>query len=151
MGLNDTYSAIKDQIMLLDLLPPLTKVFSLFQQQEPHYQMAFVSPSPDSMAFAIKKGYPNNNNIPSQSKPKKERAYCIHCKITGHTFDTCFKAGNAKTPIYSHYNMSGHTMEKCYKINGYSPGHKLFIKSQGAPLILLLNLFLTQRMLVMLE
>lgn len=34
MGLHDTYYHVRDQIMLLDPLPPVTKVFSLIQQQE---------------------------------------------------------------------------------------------------------------------
>ncbi|KAF5465285.1 hypothetical protein F2P56_015305 [Juglans regia] len=131
MGLNDTYSPVRDQIMLLDPLPPLTKVFSLIQQQERHYKMASVSPSPDSMAFAIRHPYPTSNKFSLQSKSKKDRPYCNHCKITGHTFEHCFKAGNAEAPICSHCTMTGHTMEKCYKLHGYPPGHKLFNRSQS--------------------
>lgn len=132
MGLNDTYSPVRDQIMLLDPLPPITKVFSLIQQQERHYQMTPTSTPSDSMAFSIRKPYPPSNRYSSQPRPKKERAYCSHCKITGHSFETCFKVGNAEPPICAHCNMSGHTMEKCYKVHGYPPGHKLFTKSQGS-------------------
>ncbi|KAF5458182.1 hypothetical protein F2P56_022236, partial [Juglans regia] len=131
MGLNDTYSPVRDQIMLLDPLPPLIKVFSLIQQQERHYKMASVSPSPDSMAFAIRHPYPTSNKFSLQSKSKKDRPYCNHCKITGHTFEHYFKAGNAEAPICSHCTMTGHTMEKCYKLHGYPPGHKLFNRSQS--------------------
>ncbi|KAG7978715.1 hypothetical protein I3843_05G095300, partial [Carya illinoinensis] len=100
--LSDCYQ--RDQIMLLDPLPPFTKVFSLIQQQERHYQMVSDSPSPDSMAFAIRQPYPNSNKFPPQSKPKK-------------------------APVCSHCNMTRHTMEKCYKLHGYPPSHKLFTKS----------------------
>lgn len=39
MGLNETYSNIRDQIMLIDPLPAVNKVFSYIQQQERQRQM----------------------------------------------------------------------------------------------------------------
>ncbi|XP_035545942.1 uncharacterized protein LOC118348427 [Juglans regia] len=135
MGLHDSYSPIQDQIMLLDPLPPLTKVLSLIQQQERHSQMASTNPSPDSLAFAVIKSYPNPTKAFPQSKPKKDRAYCTYCKITSHILDTCFKVGNAEPPICSHCNMSGHTMEKYYMLHGYPPDHKLFNNTQGSSVV----------------
>lgn len=64
------------------------------------------------------------------SKPsggfKKDKLFCTHCKITGHSFDNCFKVGNAEPPLCSHCNMTGHTSNRCYKLHGYPPGHKFF-------------------------
>ena len=34
MGLNDTYSAVRGQILLINPIPPLSKVFSLLLQDE---------------------------------------------------------------------------------------------------------------------
>ena len=62
---------------------------------------------------------------------KKERTSYTHCKITGHTLETCFKADNVEAPICSNCNFIGHTIEKCYKLNGYPPCHKLFTKSRS--------------------
>jgi len=84
------------------------------------------------MAFAVRRQSSFPAKYPLHSKFKKERTYCTHCKITGHMLDTCFKVGNAATPICSHCNLTGHTMEKCYKLHGYPPGHKLFTKPRGA-------------------
>ena len=84
------------------------------------------------MAFAIRRQSSFPAKYPFNSKFKKERTYCTHCKITGHMLDTCFKAGNVAAPICSHCNLTGHTMEKCYKLHGYPPGHKLFTKPRGA-------------------
>ncbi|KAF5442390.1 hypothetical protein F2P56_035053 [Juglans regia] len=143
MGLHDTYSNVRDQIMLLDPLPAVTKVFSLIQQQEHQHQLISHSPSPDSMALAVKRPFVPNAKYSPQSRPlsKKDRPYCTHCKISGHTFETCFKAGNAEAPVCSHCNLSGHTMEKCYKLHGYPPGHKLFNKPHSSAV------FATQSML----
>ena len=34
MGLNETYVAVRGQILIMDLVPPLSKVFSLLLQDE---------------------------------------------------------------------------------------------------------------------
>ncbi|KAF5467888.1 hypothetical protein F2P56_012097 [Juglans regia] len=87
-------------------------------------------PSPYSMALAIKKPYtPINSPHPPKPSFKRDRPHCNHCKITGHSFETCFKAGNAEAPICSHCHLPGHKADKCYKLHGYPPGHKFFSKS----------------------
>ncbi|XP_073267142.1 uncharacterized protein [Populus alba] len=132
MGLNDSYSPIRDQIMLLDPIPTITRVVSIIQQQEHQHQLTSNSTQHDAMAFVIRKPSPFTNKFPSHSKYKKERNYCTHCKITGHTLETCFKVGNAEALICSHCNFTGHTVEKCYKLNGYPLSHKLFTKSRSS-------------------
>ena len=83
------------------------------------------------MAFAIRKPSSFTAKFLSHSRYKKERTYCTHCKITGHTLKICFKADNDEAPICSHCNFTGHTIEKCYKLNGYPPSHKLLTKSRS--------------------
>ncbi|KAF9668917.1 hypothetical protein SADUNF_Sadunf14G0053300 [Salix dunnii] len=118
MGLNETYSNIRDQIMLMDPIPQVSKVFSLVQQQEKQHQMLLNTSTSESMALL-------SRNMPTNYK-SSNRPYCHHCKIQGHTLEDCFKAGNAKPPICSHCNQNGHLAEKCYKLVGYPPGHKLY-------------------------
>ncbi|XP_042957991.1 uncharacterized protein LOC122293478 [Carya illinoinensis] len=127
MGLSDCYSNTRDQIMLIEPMPALNRVFSMTQQQEKQHQMISGTPSPDLMAMFTKGSFGN-------FKPtnRHERPYCTHCKMQGHTLDTCFKAGNAKTPVCSHCNMSGHVIDKCYKLHGYPPGHKMHNKGKGS-------------------
>ncbi|XP_031255969.1 uncharacterized protein LOC116113958 [Pistacia vera] len=86
MGLHDTYSNVRDQIMMLDPLPPVSKIFSLIQQQERQHQLLPPNPSPDSMALAIKRPFiqPAKPYTPTKFPPKKDRAYYTHCKISGH-------------------------------------------------------------------
>jgi hypothetical protein len=118
MGLNETYSNIQDQIMLMDPIPQVGKVFSLVQQQEKQHQMLLCTSTPDSMAFFTRN---TSTNFKTFNRP-----YCPHCKIQGHSLEDCFKAGNSKPPVCNHCNMSGHLAEKCYKLVGYPPGHKLY-------------------------
>ncbi|KAF5444870.1 hypothetical protein F2P56_033966 [Juglans regia] len=115
MGLNDSYDAIRAQILLHDDLPALNRVISLVQQEERRRQLH--SPS---MPVAMIARVPDQRNFPSS---RKDRLFCSHCNISGHSLERCFKA-NPHLPVCSHCHIPGHTKEKCYKLNGFPPGHK---------------------------
>ncbi|KAL5570625.1 hypothetical protein UlMin_027200 [Ulmus minor] len=91
-----------------------------------HHQMEHImktNPSSDSnnstgtMAFAVKTevvktGGSNsqrfqNSNFNASKNQKRDRPYCTHCKILGHT------------------------MDRCYKIHGYPPGYKFKINNNS--------------------
>ncbi|KAF5471497.1 hypothetical protein F2P56_008285 [Juglans regia] len=126
MGLRDSFNNVRDQIMLIDPLPPVNKVFSYIQQQERHRLFTSSAPSTDSIALASRKTF----STPSPHSSRKDKLYCTHCRITGHTLANCFKSGNATAPICTHCEMTGHTIERCYKLHGYPPNHK-FHKSRA--------------------
>ena len=127
MGLNDQYTNARDQIMLIEPLPSINKVFSLIQQQEQHHQLTNNTPSCESMALAGKFVHTPFKTINRNfTNLRKERPYCQHCRTQGHTLENCYKAGNAEPPVCSHCNVSGHMVEKCYKLHGYPPSHKLY-------------------------
>ncbi|XP_057473002.1 uncharacterized protein LOC130761511 [Actinidia eriantha] len=120
MGLHDSFAQIRGQLLLMDPLPPINKVFSLISQEEHQRKIGIhvnsISNSADTMAFAIKNenlkrfsdksgssnsgGYRGNQNSASYKGQKKDRPFCTHC------------------------NFHGHTIEKCYKLHGYPPGFK---------------------------
>ncbi|KAA8523936.1 hypothetical protein F0562_010359 [Nyssa sinensis] len=113
MGLDDSFSQVRGQLLLMDPMPPINRVFSLIVQEE---QQRKTNPSSDSsnstgtMAFAVKidvtksdgSGPQNsqNSNSSASKNQKRDKPYCTHCKIRGHTVD------------------------RCYKIHGYPPGYK---------------------------
>ncbi|KAL5539285.1 hypothetical protein UlMin_045376 [Ulmus minor] len=113
MGLDDSFSQVRGQLLFMDPMPPINRVFSLIVQEE---QQMRTNPSSDSsnstgtMAFAVKtdvakfdgSGSQNsqNSNSSASKNQKRDRPYCTHCKILGHT------------------------MDRCYKIHGYPPGYK---------------------------
>lgn len=133
MGLSDSYSITRDQIMLLDPLPPLNRVFSMVQQQERHHQMISPSSPSDLMVMMAKSSYKFTKpiaKVTASGNPKPNRPYCSHCKIQGHSLDNCFKLGNVEPPLCTHCHMTGHNVDKCYKIHGYPSGHKLHGKSK---------------------
>uniref|UniRef100_A0A2N9FJ05 Reverse transcriptase Ty1/copia-type domain-containing protein n=1 Tax=Fagus sylvatica TaxID=28930 RepID=A0A2N9FJ05_FAGSY len=101
VGLNDSYASIRGQILLMEPLPSINKVFALVSQEERQRELnsrpILHAVESGSTAFAVTnyKPYGGNKNF-----GKKERPVCSHCGITGHT------------------------VEKCYKIHGYPPGYK---------------------------
>ena len=115
MGLKDSFAQIKAQLLLLDPIPQMNKVFSLVVQEEWQRNVTAQTNSrrvdtTNSLAFATctdnsrKDAQSSMNN--RNSNQRKERSFCTHC------------------------NFHGHTIEKCYKIHGYPPGYKPRPKAQ---------------------
>uniref|UniRef100_A0A2N9EQW3 Retrotransposon Copia-like N-terminal domain-containing protein n=1 Tax=Fagus sylvatica TaxID=28930 RepID=A0A2N9EQW3_FAGSY len=72
MGLNDSFSHVRAQILMTDPLPTITKAFALVVQEE--------------------RGEAPRNHYGGKGQfIKKERHLCNHCGITGHTVDKCYK------------------------------------------------------------
>ncbi|KAB5527661.1 hypothetical protein DKX38_021508 [Salix brachista] len=131
MGLSETYSNSRDQIMLLDPLPPLNRVFSMIQQQERQHLLIPSIKTPDLMAMMAKPTFTSSKNFSRSTSQKTNRPYCSYCKLPGHSLENCFKVGNADPPQCNHCNMTGHVADKCYKLHGYPPGHKLHTRNNG--------------------
>ncbi|XP_062076057.1 uncharacterized protein LOC133780207 [Humulus lupulus] len=100
MGLKDSYSQVRGNILLMDPLPELNRVFHLVTQEE--NQHGTPDPTAPSMAFAVNSdksiSQRYNSAAPRSSNQRRTRPFCTHC------------------------NSLGHTIEKCYKLHGYPPG-----------------------------
>ncbi|XP_057982393.1 uncharacterized protein LOC131167614 [Malania oleifera] len=119
MGLNDTYKAIKAQILLIKPFPSLNEVYSIIQQEEKRREISTNNLGSDSIALVSK----GNFGKQSAGQQRKDRYYCTFCKIPGHSLERCFKA-NLNKPTCAHCQMSGHTADKCYRLHGYPAGYK---------------------------
>ncbi|XP_060961970.1 uncharacterized protein LOC133032138 [Cannabis sativa] len=115
MGLSDSFSQVRGSILLMDPLPEVNRVFHLVTQEE-HQRGTNSAANPNNsshaMAFAFqndKKGNQKDDTQASRSHPpKRNRPFCTHCNILGHT------------------------IEKCYKIHSYPPGFNKQNKSKEA-------------------
>ncbi|XP_068638505.1 uncharacterized protein [Aristolochia californica] len=59
MGLDDSFSQVRGQLLLMDPMPPINRVFSLVIQEEQQRRTTHASssnPPTDTMAFAVKYG-----------------------------------------------------------------------------------------------
>jgi len=93
MGLNESFSTIRGQILSMDPFPSITKVFSLVVQEEKQKEVgASTSASEVSHAFALKPSSVAHNHPTNRFKgSSKNRPLCAHCGMLGHTQDRCFK------------------------------------------------------------
>jgi hypothetical protein len=110
MGLNESYSHVRGQILLIDPLPSINKVFSLVIQEE------------------------RQRMISSSSLSFNQNTTALFTKTMSPTRFACNKSFYIRKdrPICSHCCISGHTVEKCYKIHGFPPGYK-FNRGKNAP------------------
>ena len=92
MGLNESYASTRAQILMIDLLPLVVKVFNLVVQEEHQRSIGSGSSAPsDSMAFNTFSLAPSVATASSHKKPRRERPICTQCGLTGHTVDRCYK------------------------------------------------------------
>jgi hypothetical protein len=107
MGLNDSFSHIRGQILLIDPMPPINKVFSLVLQEKLQRDVSILCPSQETVAMFTRSNQPQPQpQQPRFGKPtysqnfRKDRPLCTHCGLLWHLVD------------------------KCYKLHGYPPGYK---------------------------
>ncbi|KAL5566971.1 hypothetical protein UlMin_030135 [Ulmus minor] len=112
MGLHDSFTQVRGQLLLMDPLPPINKVFALISQEEHQRKVGVhtssISDPASTMAFAVK----NANSNRTGTSNSRSHNYGVS------------KGYRKERPFCTHYNFHGHTIEKCYKIHGYPPGFK---------------------------
>lgn len=80
MGLNDYYSQVRGQLLLMDPIPPINKVFSLISQEEHQSSVNVTTRSIDSLAFYAKNDVKRTTVRQFRCKnQKKDRPICTHC------------------------------------------------------------------------
>ena len=86
-GLNDCYSQVKTQILMMELVPSVDKTFSLVIQEERQRSSSIhATPSVESIALAVKNQVFNQGSFPSGNNGKifkgnvgKGRPVCSYC------------------------------------------------------------------------
>ncbi|XP_020595657.1 uncharacterized protein LOC110035689 [Phalaenopsis equestris] len=114
MGLNEIYTSIRGQILLMDPLSNVSKAHSLALQEEKKRGMNNVNlPQPEASAFAVK----NNARKPEKVfTPKNPHLKCGKCHKIGHTSDTC------RAHLKCDYcGWQGHTINDCRKLQRTNP------------------------------
>ena len=112
MGLNESYSHIRGQILLIDPLPSINKVFSLVIQEERQRLISSSSLSFNQNTTALVTRAISSSRFAAANKSfqfRKDRPICSHCGV------------------------SGHTVEKCYRVHGFPPGYKFNRGKNASP------------------
>ncbi|XP_070045952.1 uncharacterized protein [Nicotiana tomentosiformis] len=86
-GLNEFYTTVKSVIMLVNALPPISKAYSLLQQDEIQREAHSATPNfcGDATSFLVSPSTPTTNRNFSQN------VFCKYYKKPGHTVDKCYR------------------------------------------------------------
>ena len=104
----DPMPQVRGQILLMDPMPHIDKVFCLLRQEERQRSIGQLRiPHVESTALLCR-SEPIRPALAKQNFQKRDKPTCAHCGFIGHTVD------------------------KCYKIHGYPPGYKT--KGKGGPM-----------------
>ena len=101
MGLNESYTQVRGNVLMINPSPTLSQVYSLLIQEERQRQVRS-SAQFQGEGASFNASTSNFNQAAGQRKQEGRRSqlYYTHCK------------------------RSGHTMEKCYKLHGYPNSNK---------------------------
>ncbi|XP_074327508.1 uncharacterized protein LOC141665422 [Apium graveolens] len=90
MGLNDGFTAIRGQMLMMKPLPTLSQAYSLLLQEEGQRSTP-MSSVPENIAMNVKFAGNKSNQIASVSSKKNNAdELCDFCHNTGHHQDKCF-------------------------------------------------------------
>ncbi|KAJ0034730.1 hypothetical protein Pint_25880 [Pistacia integerrima] len=103
IDLSDQFAVVRTQIMLIDPLPPINKVFSLVLQQERH------------MSFGVAKVFINKAVKENSQANKSQNTWRFNSSSSQHNGDSWFCTFCGKPR---------HIVETCYRKHGFPPGYK---------------------------
>ena len=107
-GLNDSFSVVKTQVLLMDPLPSINKVYSMVIQEESNNvtRTPLVSTEDSSIlvnASDARKPF-QRGKLSGASQSKNNSRYCTFCHINNHTVEYCYQKhgySNANKPVAS--------------------------------------------------
>ncbi|XP_057440407.1 uncharacterized protein LOC130732361 [Lotus japonicus] len=108
-GLNDQFSGVRSQLMLLDNLPNVNRVFAMIAQQERQFSSENVSGSKALLA-SREHGGNDSRGVQGQGQSCGQSSGYGGSKYNSKKCSYCGKMG--------------HTVEECYKKHGFPPGFK---------------------------
>ena len=100
MGLNDFFSQVRSQVLLMDPLPSVSKVYALLIQEE------------------IQRSVTNHSSIKVDSTALVAKMQNFNANFGGNGVK-----GKDKH-ICTHYCKTGHIADKCYRLHGFLPSFK---------------------------
>jgi hypothetical protein len=139
MGLNDTYSAICGQVLLMNPLPSVWQAYSFVSQEKKKCLLSSVHTINDFVGSTAKAVRSNNNKpTPLIGTGRSERSYHSYGSQDfrsqhrlpdnfsgGHRFEQDRRPFGSRRgrPHCSHCGKLGHWVQTCYELHGYPARH----------------------------
>ncbi|KAL5832564.1 hypothetical protein ACOSQ3_016238 [Xanthoceras sorbifolium] len=134
MGLNDSYSTVRGQILLMNPLPSIRQAYSSVSQEEKQRLLSSTSAATDSTSSAAMAVRGNNSG--SKSTPVRFERFDSSYgsqdfrsqeksteKFSGGRQDRRHAGSGRGRPNCSHCGELGHWIHTCYELHGYPVGH----------------------------
>ncbi|KAL5789560.1 hypothetical protein ACOSQ2_004448 [Xanthoceras sorbifolium] len=134
MGLNDSYSAVRGQILLMNPLPSIRQAYSSVSQEEKQCLLSSTSAATDSTSSAAMAVRGNNSG--SKSTPVRFERFDSSYgsqdfrsqeksteKFSGGRQDRRRAGSGRGRPNCSHCGELGHWIQTCYELHRYPVGH----------------------------
>ncbi|XP_020208977.2 uncharacterized protein LOC109793916 [Cajanus cajan] len=123
-GLNDQYTHVRSQIMLMDPLPSLSKTFSLVGQQERHLNQSAIHDDTKVLAATSFGSLPQTPTTQQHQSPQQQqfgfrRGGYSHGRGRGRGGRT-----HGSIKICTHCGRNNHTVDTCYFKHGFPPGYQ---------------------------
>lgn len=107
IGLNDSYTAVQGNILMMKLLPTISQAYSLLIQEEKQREISAESQYiPEAISLNVKTVNSSGNQF---------------SKMIQEGFRTKF---DPKKLVCEYYKKHGHQKEKCFELHGFPPNYK---------------------------
>lgn len=83
MGLDESYNTLRTQIINMEPLPDLDRVYSMVTQEESHRSVVQTRETGPAMGFAAQVQ-------PLPPNTQSSRPFCTYCQRQGHVFERCW-------------------------------------------------------------
>ncbi|XP_058784297.1 uncharacterized protein LOC131659073 [Vicia villosa] len=117
-GLNDEFAVVKSQILLMDPLPPMNKIFSMVIQHERQVQIPIATDesqtlinATDSKKFGGKQAYFKHGG----------NRVCTFCGKTNHTVENCFNKHGVPPHIQNRFQSTANNVTSDANDDGSVP------------------------------
>jgi hypothetical protein len=115
IGLNDSYNAVRGQILLMKKLPSVREVYSPIIQEEQQWKIR----SPIIEGVSITAAVKTQKEAGSSHRHSRNQ--------------TSFRGTSTSYERTLHNTYCNHTIDHCYKLHGYPLGHKLYHSGSNPP------------------
>jgi hypothetical protein len=89
--LNDQFSVVKTQVLLMEPLPPINKVYSLVIQEESNHKSSALIDDSSALINAAHRSDYKGKGVANGSTSKGSNRQCTFCHRSGHTVEFCYQ------------------------------------------------------------
>ncbi|XP_033510604.1 uncharacterized protein [Nicotiana tomentosiformis] len=123
MGLNESYSQPRSQILMMTPVPSVNKAYSMVISEESQRSLGKFTQAvdlSDRVALFSNKGSVNSGN---NFRPRRNNLYCDFCNYKGHTRHNCYKIHGYPSDFKMRKKVSGYQQRPMANLTAHEIQH----------------------------